>query len=272
LAELGTGEQQILALSFAYAYATAFHRGIVLIVEEPEAHLHPLAQQWLARHMHTLASDGLQIVITTHSPHFINVESLEGLAYVRRSATGTSVVQVDKAALVEHCLATGAPADKVTEEGILPYYSANMTPQILEGFFAKVVVLVEGPTETLALPIYLEECGITPARDGVAIVPVGGKGNLGKWRRLFSAYGIPTFVVFDNDGRQDDRQGNKRRDALRSLGIGEDRENDYLFETGWRVWPELMVFGRNFEQELREHFPSYADLVSCNSELRHKSG
>ncbi len=59
-----------MALVFAHAYARAFYGGIILVIEEPEAHLHPLAQEWLARKIHQMAADGLQIVITTHSPHF----------------------------------------------------------------------------------------------------------------------------------------------------------------------------------------------------------
>src|SRR5699024_5950217 len=43
--ELGTGQSQVLALAFAYAYAMAYGQseGTVLVIDEPEANLHPLA-------------------------------------------------------------------------------------------------------------------------------------------------------------------------------------------------------------------------------------
>jgi len=93
LEEMGTGEQQILAMAFAYAYARAFHGGILLVVEEPEAHLHPLAQEWLAKRMSAMTQGGLQVVITTHSPAFVDVTKLEGLVRVEKIDGATSVVQ-----------------------------------------------------------------------------------------------------------------------------------------------------------------------------------
>jgi len=118
---------------------------------------------------------------------------------------------------VAHCVAKGAAEDKIETENVLPFYLANATREILEGFFAKAVVLVEGPTESLALPIYLERTGLDTAKEGVAVIPVHGKGNLAKWYRLFTAYEIPCYVVFDNDGDTDDKKQVKRRDALLAL-------------------------------------------------------
>jgi putative ATP-dependent endonuclease of the OLD family len=57
----------VLALVFAHAYARAFYGGIVLVIEEPEAHFHPLAQEWLGRKIRDMTRDGLQIILTTHS-------------------------------------------------------------------------------------------------------------------------------------------------------------------------------------------------------------
>ncbi|MBK9344415.1 MAG: hypothetical protein IPN07_15605 [Dehalococcoidia bacterium] len=42
LDELGSGQEQLLALAFANAYARSFKDsgGLILLIDEPEAHLH----------------------------------------------------------------------------------------------------------------------------------------------------------------------------------------------------------------------------------------
>jgi putative ATP-dependent endonuclease of the OLD family len=261
LEEMGTGEQQVLAMAFAHAYAKAFHSGVVLVVEEPESHLHPLAQQWLAKQFSTMCADGLQIVITTHSAAFIDILNLEGIVLVRKANGVTSVTQLNRAELVEGCVDGGANADKTTEESILPFYAASATREILEGFFAKAVVLVEGPTESLSLPVYLSKAGLDCAKEGIAIIPVHGKGNLAKWHRLFEAYEIPCYIVFDNDGKADDKNGTKRKDALAAVGITDAAAQDeHLKAADWELDDGFAIFGSNFEDALREKLSGYAKL------------
>jgi putative ATP-dependent endonuclease of OLD family len=261
LEEMGTGEQQVLAMAFAHAYAKSFHTGVLLVIEEPEAHLHPLAQKWLARRIGEMCADGLQVVLTTHNASFIDIKNIEGLVLVTKDADGTKVKQLDRQDLVAHCVATGVPEDKVDEDNILPFYAANTSREILEGFFAKKVVLVEGPSECLSLPIYLAKVGLDVSKRGIAIVPVGGKGNLAKWRRLFTAYGIPTFVIFDNDGKADDKQKIKRRDALTAVGLtDEEPQDEFLEYDDIAISDQFAVFGTNFEEAFRKNFPGYKDL------------
>lgn len=259
LDEMGTGESQILGICFAYAFAQAFHGGIVLVIEEPEAHLHPLAQEWLAQRLHLLAAGGLQVLLTTHSAHFINIMALDGLVVVRKDDDGTYVTQMSSEDLARRCVEQGAPAGRVKGDSILPFYRSAAMPDILEGFFAKVVVLVEGQTEKLALPIYLSKCGINHTKEGIALVPVYGKGSLAKWRRLFVAYEIPVYIVFDNDAT-DDTTGTKRKDALSSVGITGDDSDEVLRQTEFLLEDRFCVFGDDFERCMRRLFPEYERL------------
>ncbi|MDX9756029.1 MAG: DUF3696 domain-containing protein [Sulfurimonas sp.] len=44
----------------------------IIVIENPEAHLHPAAQSKLGLFLATMASNGIQIILETHSDHIIN--------------------------------------------------------------------------------------------------------------------------------------------------------------------------------------------------------
>lgn len=258
--ELGTGQQQILALSFAHAYAKSFlGQGLLFILDEPEAHLHPLAQKWLAKKMFKMAEDGLQIILTTHSPYFVDLNYIEGINLIRKDTDTTFSINQDATSLFNHCLKTGSNAKKTNKDTIIPFYANNSTSHILSGFYANKIILVEGPTEELALPVYFERLGFDPTEFGIEIIGVGGKGNLAKWWRLFTLYKIPTFICFDNDYKKDDEKGFKRKDALKAIGIKDEELDEILGIDTWAISGRFCVFGTDFETTLRASFADYVD-------------
>ncbi len=266
--ELGTGQEQILALAFAHAYARAFYGGIALVIEEPEAHLHPLAQRWLAGQIQKMCRDGLQVILTTHSPAFVDILGLDGFVLVRKDDEGaTEVNQIDAKGLAEFCIQHGSHATKTNPDTILPFYAAHATEEILAGFFAKSIILVEGQTEALSLPIYLKRVGLDTTREGIAIIPVSGKGNLAKWWRLFSAYEIPVYVTFDNDVKND-ASGTHRGDVLKTIGVPDAESTEAISTTDWWIRSQYSVFGNDFEDCMRACFgKNYVDLEEEAKEL-----
>lgn len=46
--------------------------GEILIVENPEAHLHPYAQSILAKFLSLVSASGVQVLVETHSEHILN--------------------------------------------------------------------------------------------------------------------------------------------------------------------------------------------------------
>ena len=258
--ELGTGQEQILALSFAQAYAKAFHGegGLLLAIEEPEAHLHPLARKWVGHKIRELAGQGVQVAVTTHSPAFLDIMGLEGIALLRKENGATQIIQLTREQLAEYCKQHGAA--KVSADSILPFYAAGATEEILAGFFARKVVLVEGPTEALALPVYLARTGLDVTKSGIAVIPVHGVTNLAKWWRLFSAYSIPVYIVFDNDAQRDPDM-RRRADLLTTLAVPPADHENLLKKTSVVVGKGYAVLGNNCEDALRSLFePAYAVL------------
>src|SRR5690606_4169071 len=84
-------------------------------------------------------------------------------------------------------------------------------------------------------------------------------GSIAKWRRLFSAYEIPIYIIFDNDP-SDDTTGSKRIDALQSVGVQDEDAAGVIESTDWLVEDKYCVFGTDFEICLRASFNSYEDL------------
>jgi putative ATP-dependent endonuclease of OLD family len=227
--ELGTGQSQILALAFAYAYAKAYGQsdGTILVIDEPEANLHPLAQQWLAARLNTLTAPGLQVVVTTHSPHFVDLARPENLVMVSKGEDGaTRVVQRTLDEFVSFMLARGADEGRTKPETVGRFYAAAATTELTSALFARCVVLVEGRTEALALPELLRRRGLDVLREGVAVVSAEGIGGIAKWHRFYSALGLRCFCLFDTDSNKSGRQARelltKRLDIASALSLNGD--------------------------------------------------
>ena len=235
-----------------------------MIIEEPEAHLHPLAQDWLAAELHRFVGDGIQILITTHSPAFLRLLDLEGLVLVRKSEEehSTEVTQLNVQQLVDHCQAHGGHVD---EAGVLAYYEGSATPELKSGFFARAIVLVEGLTESLSLPVLFGRAGLEVAREGIAIIPVQGKGNLSKWWRLFTAYDIQCYVIFDND-TSDDGNRSRREAVLEALEVDPGITDDLCTTDEIIVMDRFAVMGGDYEKVMRASYYDYTDLEAQASE------
>lgn len=66
-------------VGFGYSYSLpiivaglAAKNGDILIIENPEAHLHPSAQSVLGRFLAAIAQNGVQVFVETHSEHILN--------------------------------------------------------------------------------------------------------------------------------------------------------------------------------------------------------
>jgi predicted ATPase len=66
---MGFGVSYALPIILAGLIATA---GGLLIVENPEAHLHPSGQSEMGRFLATISAAGVQVIVETHSDHVLN--------------------------------------------------------------------------------------------------------------------------------------------------------------------------------------------------------
>lgn len=69
---MGSGIEMIVSLLFLETLASLSKERLLIMIDEPELHLHPRLQQRLAEYLLTLTEgdDGHQVFVTTHSPVF----------------------------------------------------------------------------------------------------------------------------------------------------------------------------------------------------------
>lgn len=111
----------------------------VLLIEEPEAHLHPQLQIRLLKYLEVQARKaGMQVIVTTHSPVLASSATLDTIIHLSNNRAGKTL-----AVPLRHC---GLSADS---KAFVSRW-LDITKSTL--LFAKGVILVEGIAESLLLP------------------------------------------------------------------------------------------------------------------------
>jgi putative ATP-dependent endonuclease of OLD family len=160
-----------------------------LIVEEPEAHLHPQLQAVLLRYLETVhAIDGekpVQLFVSSHSPNFASIADLDSLTCL-----------VDTGVMVETFFPRTISFEKGKREKLARYLDVTRA----ELFFARRVIFVEGAAELMLVNVLAEKAGFILREHAVSLISVEGL-NFDSFLPLFGdkALKIPVAVITDAD-------------------------------------------------------------------------
>jgi CRISPR-associated exonuclease Cas4 len=159
------------------------------LYEEPELYLHPHAEKELYSSLKELSiSDKNQVILTTHSASFIDIENYKSIAIVKKEnlETGTKILQCSSD-LFENNL-------KDKKRFNLIYWINTERSEI---FFAKKVILLEGQTDKVVIPYIAKELNIFKYE--YSLIDCAGKGSIPLYITLLNNFKIPYMVVYDQD-------------------------------------------------------------------------
>ena len=137
------GYNNLLYIATVFAELEAMNNNLftVLLIEEPEAHLHPQIQSKLIKYLQKLSNEkkNLQIILTTHSAVLASSVSVDAIIHVTGTETGITVKKL---------------SDFGLDDSIKNYLNRWMDITKSTLLFSKGVILVEGICEAMLLPAF----------------------------------------------------------------------------------------------------------------------
>lgn len=178
-----SGERELLTYLFAIFALNV--RDALIVVDEPELHLHPKWQRSLLQLFVRLSgSTGNQFLLATHSPTFVCPDSIQYVSRVFSREQQSQILRLATASLpgARHLLQI---VNSQNNEGI---------------FFADEVVLVEGLSDRIFFEAVLDQLGRgTIHKSTLEVISVGGKGLFQAYGKLLAACQVPYSIIADRD-------------------------------------------------------------------------
>jgi predicted ATP-dependent endonuclease of OLD family len=178
---LSAGQKAITHLIFE-AYGRGDLKGGVVIIDEPEIHLHYQFQNEYLQVIKELNKEQYcQYVLVTHSEALINSSTINQVKRFSLDANGFTEIKYPNLTTNEKTLI------KILDNTRSTY-----------AFFSKKVILVEGDTDRYFLKSIIIE-KYPEQEQIVAVLYMGGKGGYNEWSKLFKSFGLSVYAVCDLD-------------------------------------------------------------------------
>lgn len=205
LTEKGTGVRGAVLVSMLQYMADQSRRSMVLAVEEPEAFLHPAAQEAIRGHLEELARRAdVSLIVTTHSPYVISRSEDALISELRkRKDGGTELVET---------VTGGEPRGRI----LASLYRDPGMAQALENSLlipedAEAIVVTEGYTDELFIRQCLTAAGQQHLLEGLHFVSADKAKNVPAQALMINgATSLPIVAMLDGDDEGDE--------AVRRLG------------------------------------------------------
>jgi predicted ATP-dependent endonuclease of OLD family len=177
----------------------------LVLIEEPEAHLHAQVQQVfirkayniLRKHSHLGDSKTLstQLVVSTHSSHIAYECDFDHLRYFRRlPAVNQGDVPIS---IVVNLSTVFGDQGNETQKFVTRYLRTTHC----DLFFADAAILVEGAAERMLIPHFIREHFKKLSQSYLTLLEIGGR-HAHRLRPLIEHLGLTTLVITDLDSAE----------------------------------------------------------------------
>jgi predicted ATP-dependent endonuclease of OLD family len=181
----------------------------IVLIEEPEAHLHAQIQQVFIRKAYEVLRNhpdlknnktfSTQLIVSTHSSHIAHECEFKTLRYFKRNNTSDKI----PVSTVVNLSKTFGNEDDTTKFAIRYLKTTHC-----DLFFADAAILIEGQAERILLPFFIKQEFPQLAASYISLLEIGGS-HAHRLKPLIEDLEIITFVITDIDSIDPSQNGEK---------------------------------------------------------------
>lgn len=168
---------------------------LLILIEEPEAHLHPQMQQVFIKEINKLLVKhkiSVQVIISSHSPHIIaeaGIDVDKGFDRIRYFNKIKNKIIINDFNTFRH---------KDDSKETFRFLKQYMNLHKCDIFFADKVIMVEGITEKMLLPLMINKVADSLQNEYLSVLEVGGAYTQ-KFKEILHFIKIKTLIITDID-------------------------------------------------------------------------
>lgn len=185
----------------------------LLFIEEPEAHTHPQMQYIFAKHIKKALEEieKSQTFITTHSSHIVTQCDFKDIKYFKSCDENKNIRIQNFYSELE--------SKYSSELGYFKFLKQYLTLYSAELFFAEKVIFIEGTSEAMLLPYFMQEVDkeindpkISLASQNITIIEAGANAKV--FGHFLEFLGIKTLIITDIDTVNIQQNKNNKDDLM----------------------------------------------------------
>lgn len=226
----------------------------LLFIEEPEAHTHPQMQTVFIEKVRSILEDipSLQTFITTHSSHIVKNSNFKDIRYFYNDISNKNII------IKNFYTELKKKYDK--EENEFKFLKQYLSIASAELFFAEKIIFIEGLTEKLLLPYFIQKYDknnrdeILLSSQNISIIEIGA--NAKAFRHFIEFLGIKTLIITDIDTTKKNVNGKYSTEVVKDATHTSNATIRYFYkspefseEDKWNEWFEKLKLDQHHSDD-----------------------